>query len=308
MSVFGSNLPYYVYSAAIAACIAIAALRWMKWRLARRRAALRPDEPRCGGCGYIARRGGPTVCPECGQDVRVGGLLTASMSPRPGAGPAYAFMTLLAIPLALLLGDVAARCQPFGWCYSVSRFVYPRGDPRTHGYDERFVIHATDNGRYFGRAPKFVMAYGMNWPGDRGRALMVRSRDGTVAEWDDVRSRVEHVPFTREHVGAWLEAYDVGLTGVDRAALATTIHDHVVDLSAGRFESTDDSDPVLMSSIHYSLRSVTIVVVTAMCYAIISGALVFVLRVNRRRTDAQLARQWRAEAARLGLVEPQRPD
>jgi hypothetical protein len=216
-------------------------------------------------------------------------------------------MMLLAIPLAMVLGDVAARCQPFGWRYSVSRFVYPRGDPRTHGYDKRFVVQATGNGRYFGRAPELVMAYGMNWPGDTARALMVRSRDGTVAEWDDVRSRVEYVPFTREHVGAWLEAYDDGLTGIDRAALATTIHDHVADLSAGRFESTDDSDPVLLSSLHYSLRGVTIVVVTALCYAAIAGALVFVLRVNLRRTDARLARQWRAEAARLGLAEPQRP-
>ncbi len=303
---FKSDLPLYLYVAALAACAAIAGLRALGWRLARRRAALTPDEPRCGTCGYIVRPGGPTVCPECGQDVRVRGLLTASTSPRPGAGPLYALMLLLAIPLALPLGDVAARCQPFGWNYSVQRFVYPKGDPREHGYHNRFVVQASGNGRYFGTAPTFVMAYGMNWPPHKAEqpGLVVRSRDELILQWDAERSRLQYVPFTREQVRAWLKSYDDGLEGVDGAALAATMHGHVADLAAGRFGSTDESDPISMCSIRYGLQDVTIVVVTALSYAAIAGALVSVLRANLRRVDARLARQWRAEAAQLQLVEP----
>lgn len=306
---FKSDLPLYLYAAAVAACIAVAALRALGRRLARRGAALRPDEPQCGTCGYIVRPGGPTVCPECGQDVRVRGLLTASTSPRSGAGPAYALMLLLPIPLALLLGNPVARCQPFGWNYSVSRFIYPQGDPRVHGYHNRFVVQASGNGRYFAKAPEFVMAYGMNWPRATAEqpALVVRSRDGVIQRWDAERSRLEYVPFTRERVRAWLDAYDDGLKGVDRAALAATIHEHVADLAAGRFGTTDESDPVHMSSIHYGPQDVTKVVVPALCYAAIAAALMSVLRLNLRRADARLARQWRAEAARLQLVEPPGP-
>ena len=231
---FEPELPLYLYAAAIAACAAIATLRALGRRLARRRAALTPDEPRCGTCGYIVRPRGPRVCPECGQDVRVRDLLTASTSPRPGAGPGYALMLLLSIPPGLLLGDPVARCQPFGWNYSVQRFVYPKGDPREHGYQNRFVIQASGNGRYFGKRPEFVIAYGMNWPPSKAEqpGLAVRSRDGLIQEWDAERSRLRYVPFTHERVRAWLDAYGDGLEGVDRAALATRMHRHIAGLAA----------------------------------------------------------------------------
>lgn len=303
---FKSDLPLYLYAAAIVACIAVAAVRAIGWRLARRRAALTPDEPRCGTCGYIMRPRGPTVCTECGQDVPVGGLLTASTSPRPGAGPWYVLMLLLSIPPALLLGDPVARCQPFGWNYSVQRFVYPKGDPREHGYQNRFVIRASGNGRYFGKWPEFVMAYGMNWPPSKAErpGLVIRSRDKLIGEWDAERSRLRYVPFTRERVRAWLKAYDDELEGVDGAALAATMHAHIADLAAGRFGSADESDAISMSSIRYGPQAVTIVLVTALLYAAMAGALVSVLRASLRRVDARLAREWRAEAARLQLVEP----
>src|SRR5688572_4963144 len=109
----------WAYWVVVAACAGWLLLRWFavnrRFGLSRRRRT----EPRCARCGYIVGRGCSVVCAECGSDVREGGIVTPDTPPQAGVAPGvgYVLAALAPLPVALAMGSIVARWQPFGWDY-----------------------------------------------------------------------------------------------------------------------------------------------------------------------------------------------
>ena len=136
---------------AVAACCAWIIGSWVKRRMKSR--ALSEDEPRCARCGYIIMSGIP-VCPECGTDVRRGGLLTPSVLPPPPASPWVAGGA--ADGAGGRVADAAGRGVA-----AVRVGVYRRASGESAGRAGRCggrppiaIVSAAGNGRYGRRVPR----------------------------------------------------------------------------------------------------------------------------------------------------------
>jgi hypothetical protein len=84
---------------------------WIRQRMAIRRASVRAASPGCPKCLYLVRGWNSPVCPECGTDVRIAGVVTGVRIPR--------WLKMLA---ALML--TAAATIPLGTLLTRALFTY----------------------------------------------------------------------------------------------------------------------------------------------------------------------------------------
>ena len=148
-----------LYVVALAAGVAwlVGSTLWREFR--RRRSERREDEAACGRCGYVIAPGSSTRCPECGQDVRLVGLVTRDTSRLLPAGPVYALGVLLALLAGNWAGGLVAQAQPFGRRWEAEYWVHfdqPGGLIGVFGNREFIIVWAYGKGRYWRQPPRTV--------------------------------------------------------------------------------------------------------------------------------------------------------
>src|SRR5437867_3717742 len=138
---------------------------------------------RCAKCGYIILPNSPATCPECGNNVRITGLVGKYTPPPLKQGSLYLLIVLLAITGAVLLTNLLADCQPFGWKFYVARQIAPRLSSGS-SLSTRYLVQSTGAGRYFGRTLDPISIFSLET--GVGRALLLDIRDGKLTVMDDL--------------------------------------------------------------------------------------------------------------------------
>ena len=305
----------WAYAAAVAACLGLIALRWVAgWWACRGRRRLQ-EEPRCGRCDYIIRAGSSVVCPECGGDVREVGVVTPRAWRAAGvsrAGVWYLLAALLALPMAYHLTGWVAPRQPFGWRYGVIRWCYL--DERTTGGEanpsfRRFYVEAHGGGRYFARAPAYVLVH-VEPRAASGRreslGFSVRAPEMTILWWDRGAGPTRVEPFRYEAVESFVGRAAPEAPPEERRRVAREIERHTLALARGDFSTSDVStwDVLPRESVGYALRDGTWLLVGFACYFLVLAAMVWVMRRSFTRLRRSQRAGRRETAAALGLVEP----
>lgn len=280
---------------AVAACCAWIIGSWVKRRMKSR--ALSEDEPRCARCGYIIMSGAAPVCPECGTDVRRGGLLTPSVLPPPPASPWVALAALLTVPAAAWLTPPVAEWQPFGWEFTVEQVVnLPDVRGQVRWAPPIAIVSAAGNGRYGRRVPRevHVNTYVGAAFGDDPRLLVYPQDMRCLLRYGN-SGDPQSGTFTRDVAAEVVRAAGFDpYTDAGRRAVEQ-LWQHVNRIAAGDFPPTPEAEwvvPLVDRRITYRLRDGARRAVGAAVWAcLFSLSLTPVLWWRRRRKRRFVMRQ-----------------
>lgn len=88
-----------------------------------------PDEPTCGKCGYIVRGLSSSICPECGSDLRIVGVIPPNTPRPPSAFDRCLNWTITLTVIAFSLSNVASdEFAPMTYTHRALRVVSCRID------------------------------------------------------------------------------------------------------------------------------------------------------------------------------------
>lgn len=287
-------------------CAAVIFFRWLAWRWKYRDRRALAAEPRCGGCGYIIARGGSVVCSECGGDVREVGIVTPATRFGRSSRAWYVLVALLAAPVGVAVARVVEERQPFGWEFSLSRWVYIDETPMGL---HRFVVQASGTGRYFERRPEHIMVYEQpRSTAHPGLGLVIAVPGMTyrpfVGAGDTVRPGV---PFTRGALEEMIQAAAPDQPASTRQRVVSELEDHVWAVARGDFSVSERTlsvaDALPREALGYRLSNMSRFLVHLLCVAAVPPVpLWFMRRALRQRHDS-MRRKWRRAAGEMRLVE-----
>jgi hypothetical protein len=249
---------------------------------------------RCAKCSYIILPNSPATCPECGNNVRITGLVGKCTPPPLKTGSLYLLIVLLAMGAAVLLTNLAAAHQPFGWRFYVARTIAPQltsGSALT----TRYIVQTTGSGRYFGRTLDPIAIFPLD--GSSPTSLMSVWADSLTLTHDVEGVAKAGTPFTHEVA----ERYCRRIGGSPE--VAGEIEEALQDVAQKRFPTNSSALP--SGQVFYTLTDGGIVGVACACFLLLAGGGSILLWRNGKRRQRWLGQMWRAEADRIGLISPE---
>jgi hypothetical protein len=225
--------------------------------------------------------------------VREGGIVTPTTPPASDAAPAvfYILAALAPLPVALFLGHVVARWQPFGWDYQalwVSELNAGRpgsaADP-TH----RFLVLVHGSGRHFGRGPVGVSLSDLKFVGGVPQwgttDEWVSAPDWTYAEHDPSGTPLRLTRFDRRAAEAWVARAAPEAPLAERMRVASEIEAHFAAAIRGALPATAEGPRPGMPGlgrpgvrIRYDVRPGPVHFMGIVCYVPLACAVVWATR------------------------------
>ena len=239
---------------------------------------------RCAKCGYIILPNSPGTCSECGNNVRITGLVGKYTPPPLKAGSLYLLIVLLSMGAAVLLTNLTAEHQPFGWRFYVARTIAPQ---LTSGSDltTRYNVQTTGSGRFFGRTLDPIAIFPLD--GSAYTNVMSVWADSLTVMHDIPDVAKAGTPFTREIAERFCRK--VG----GSPEVADEIEQALQDIAEKRFPRNNSALP--SGQVFYMLTDGGILGVACACFLLLAGGGTILLWRNGKRRQRWLRQMWHAE-------------